>query len=105
MLLSCTENSTDKTYKNSNNLINKTIKNDNKKLLENKKRKKSLTNAKTLGTTDNFISTCLEHPANNRNLSNNDNYSEITNRNINNENRDNNKTNIYILGDSMVKKN
>ena len=76
-----------------------------KNFQKTKKEKKSLTNTKTQGTTDNFISTCLEHPANNKNLSNNDNYSEITNRNINNENRDNNKTNIYILGDSMVKKN
>ena len=74
-----------------------------------------------MSTTDNFTSTCFEHPKNEKDDSPNgkntseanetkkpkkkkeDNYKETTNRN--NENRnDKNKTNIYILGDSIVKK-
>ena len=66
---------------------------------------------------------CLEHPVNEKNLSTNgkntskasgkknqkkkkeDNGNEITNKSHNNGNRDNkNKRNIYILGNSMVKK-
>ena len=76
-----------------------------------------------MSTTANFISTCFEHPKNEKNASANgknaseasekkkqkkkkeDNYKETTNRNNNNENRSNkNKTNAYILGGSMVKK-
>ena len=74
-----------------------------------------------MSTTDNFTSTYFEHPKNEKNESPNrkntseanekkkqkkkkeDNYIETINRN--NENRDNqNKTNVYILGDSIVKK-
>ena len=74
-----------------------------------------------MSTTDNFTSTCLEHPKNEKYESQNgkntseanekkkqkkkkeDNHKETTNRN--NENRNNkNKTNVYILGDSIVKK-
>ena len=74
-----------------------------------------------MSTTDNFTSTCFEHPKNKKNESRNgkntsegyekkkqkkkkeENYKETTNRN--NENRDNkNKTNVYILGYSIVKK-
>ena len=74
-------------------------------------------------TTDSFTSTCFEHPINEKNASTNGkNTSEanekknqkkkkegncdgITNRNNNNENRNNkNKTNVYVLGDNMVRK-
>ena len=76
-----------------------------------------------MGTTDTFTSTYFEHPINEKNASTNgknmseanekknqkkkkeDNCDGITNRNNNNENRNNkNKKNVYILGDSMVKK-
>ena len=84
---------------------------------------KNLANTKTLSATDNFTSTCFEHPKNEKNASANrknmleakekkkqkrkkeDNYNETTSRNINNENRNNKyKTNVYVLGDSMIKK-
>ena len=76
---------------------------------------------KTFSATDNFTSTCFEHPKNKKIESLNEkntseanekkkqkkkkegNYKETTDRN--NENRNNkNKTNVYILGDSIVKK-
>ena len=76
-----------------------------------------------MSTTDTFTSTCLKHPINEKNVSTNgkntpeanekknqkkkkeDNCDGITNRNNNNQKRnDKNKTNVYILGDSMVKK-
>ena len=84
-----------------------------------------MTNAKTLSTTDNFTSTSFENPKNEKNTSANgkntseanekenqkkkreEYYKETTNRNNNNnnENRNNkNKTNAYVLGESMVKK-
>ena len=123
-LVTCNENSVDKTAQNSNNVIDKNIKNNNQELLKNKKNaNKNLSNTKTLSTTDIFTSTCFEHPINEKNASTNgkntsetnekknqkkkkeDNCDGITNRNNNNENRNNkNKTNVYILGDSMVKK-
>ena len=78
---------------------------------------------KNLSNTKTFTSTCFEHPINKKNASTNgkntteanekknqkkkkeDNCDGITNRNNKNENRDNkNKTNVYILGNSMVKK-
>ena len=74
-----------------------------------------------MGITDIFTSTCLEHPKNEKDGNPNGkstseahekkkqkkkkeyNYKETTNRN--NENRNNkNKTNVYILGDGIVKK-
>ena len=116
-LVTCNENS-------SNNVIDKNIKNNNQELLKNKKNaNKNLSNTKTLSTTDTFTSTCFEHPINEKNASTNgkntseadekknqkkkkeDNCDGITNRNNNNENRNNKiKTNVCILGDSMVKK-
>ena len=121
-LVTCNENSVDKTTQNSNNVMDKNIKNNNQELLKNKKNaNKILSNTKTLSTTDTFTSTCFEHPINEKNASTNgkntseanekknqkkkkeDNCDGITNRNNNNENRNNkNKTNVYILGDSMV---
>ena len=74
-------------------------------------------NSKTLSSIDNFISTCCEHPVNeniaNTNGKNTPEASEKRNQlkkdnnkdNNNNENRDKkNNINVYILGDSMVKK-
>ena len=74
-------------------------------------------------TTDTFTGTCFEHPINQKNaITNGKNMSEanekknqkkkkedncdgITNNYNNNEIRNNkNKTNVYILGDSMIKK-
>ena len=74
-----------------------------------------------MNTTDNFTSTCFEHPNNENNERPNgkntskanekkkqkkkkeDTYKETINRN--NEDRNNkNKTNVYILNDSIVKK-
>ena len=123
-LVTCNEKSTDKTTQNSNNVIDKTIKNNNQELLKNKKNaNKNVSNTKTFSATDTFTSTCFEHPINEKNASTNgknkseanekknqkkkkeDNCNGITNRNNNNENRNNkSKTNVYILGDSMVKK-
>ena len=76
-----------------------------------------------MSTTDTFTATCFEHPINEKNASKNgkntseanekknqkkkkeDNCNGITNRNNNNVNKNNkNKTNVYILGDIMVKK-
>ena len=121
-LVTYNENSTDKTTQNSDNVIDKTIQNNNKEPFKNKKNaNKNLADTNTLSATDNFTSTCFEHPKNKKNESPNgkntseakekkkqkkkkeDNYKETTNRN--NENRNNkNKTNVYILGDSIVKK-
>ena len=121
-LVTYNKNSTDKTTQNSDNVIDKTIQNNNKEPFKNKKNtNKNLANTKTLSTTDNFTSTCLEHPKNEKYKSQNgkntseanekkkqkkkkeDNHKEPTNRN--NENKNNkNKTNVYILGDSIVKK-
>ena len=123
-LVTCNENSIDKTTQNSNNVIDKNIKNNNQELLKNKKNvNKNLSNTKTLTKTDTFTSTCFEHPINIKKASTNrkntpeanekknqkkkkeDNCNGITYRNNSNENRNNkNKTNVYILGDRMVKK-
>ena len=55
---------------NSNNVIDKTIQNNNKEFFKNKKnRNKNLADTKTLSTTDNFTSTCYEHPKNEKNAS------------------------------------
>ena len=124
MLVTYDENSTDKTTQNSDSVIDKIIKNNNKEPFKNKKNtNKHLDKTKNLSTTANFSSTCFEHPKNEKNASANgknaseasekkkqkkkkeDNYKGTTNRNSNNENRNNkNKTNAYILGGSMVKK-
>ena len=80
-------------------------------------------NTKILSATYNFTSTCFEHPINEKNANTNvkntsevgknknqkkkkeDNCNEIINSNNSNKNIDNkNKTNVYILGDGMVKK-
>ena len=54
---------------NSNNVIDKTIQN-NKEFFKNKKNtSKNLADTKTLSTTDNFTSTCYEHPKNEKNES------------------------------------
>ena len=46
-------------------LDHKTIQNNNKEPFKNKKNaNKNLANTKTLSTTDNFTSTCFEHPKN-----------------------------------------
>ena len=123
-LVNCNDNSTDKTTQNSNNVIDKTIKNNNQELLKKKKNaNKNLSNTKALSTTDTFTSTCFEHPINEKNASANrkntseanekenqkkkkeDNCNGITNKNNNNKNRNKkNKRNVYILGNSMVKK-
>ena len=122
MLVTYNKNSTDKTTQNSDNVIDKTIQNNNKEPFKNKKNtNKNLANTKTLSTTDNFTSTCLEHPKNEKYKSQNgkntseanekkkqkkkkeDNHKEPTNRNNENKNYKN-KTNVYILGDSIVKK-
>ena len=53
---------------NSNNVIDKTIQNNNKEFFKNKKNtNKNLADTKTLSTTDNFTSTCYEHPKNEKN--------------------------------------
>ena len=123
-LVTCNENSIDKTTENSSNVIDKNIKNNNQELLKNKKNgNKNLSNTKTLSTTDTFTSTCFEDHINKKNASTSGkNTSEshekknqkkkkehncdgITNRNNNNKNRNNkDKTNFYILGDGMAKK-
>ena len=55
---------------NSNNVIDKTIQNNNKEFFKNKKNtSKNLADTKTLSTTDNFTSTCYEHPKNEKNAS------------------------------------
>ena len=74
-----------------------------------------------MSTTDIFTGTSFEHPINEKTASTNgkntseanekknqkkkkDNCNGITNKNKNNGNRNNkSKTNVYILGDSMVK--
>ena len=69
-LVTYNENSKDKTTQNRDNVINKTIQNNNKELFKNKKNtNKNLANTKTLSTTDNFTSTCFEHPKNKKNAS------------------------------------
>ena len=118
------ENSKEETTQNSDNVIDKTIQNNKKELFKNKRNtSKNVANMITLSTTDNFTSTCFEHPKNEKNARANgkktseanekkkqktkkeDNYNETTNRSSNNENRNNkNNMNAYILGDSMVKK-
>ena len=120
-LVTYNEIPTDKTIQNSDNVIDKTIQNNNKELFKNKKNtNKNLANTKTLSTTDNFTKTCFEHPKNEKNASANrkntseankkkkqkkeDTYNETTNENNNNERNNKDKTNVYILGDSMVKK-
>ena len=61
-LVTCNENSRDKTTQNSNNVIDKNIKNNKQELLKNEKNaNKNLSKTKTLNTTDTFISTCFEH--------------------------------------------
>ena len=76
-----------------------------------------------MSTTDTFTSTCFVHAVNKKNANTNgkntleanekknqkkkkeDNCDGITNRNNSNKYRNNkNKVNVYILGDSMVKK-
>ena len=53
---------------NSNNVIDKTIQNNSKEFFKNKKNtNKNLADTKTLSTTDNFTSTCYEHPKNEKN--------------------------------------
>ena len=120
-LVSYNENSTDKTTQNSNNII--TSKTTTKNFKKKKNANKNLSNTKTLITTDTFTGTCFEHPINQKNaITNGKNMSEanekknqkkkkedncdgITNNYNNNEIRNNkNKTNVYILGDSMIKK-
>ena len=125
-LITYNKNSTDKITQSSDNVIDKTIQNNDKEPFKNKKNtNKNLANTKTLSTTDNFTSTCFEHRKNEKyknqngkntleanNNNNNkkkqkkkkeDNHKGATNRN--NEDRNNkNKTNAYILGDSIVKK-
>ena len=118
-LVTCNGNSKGKTTQNSSNVIDKTIQNNNKEFLKKQKKiaNKSLANTKILRTTDNFTSTCFEHPVNEKIASTNgnntseasekekqkkkkeDNCNEITNRNNNNnENRDNkNKTKVIFL--------
>ena len=69
-LVTYNENSKDKTTQNRDNVIDKTIQNNNKELFKNKKNtNKNLANTKTLSTTDNFTSTCFEHPKNKKNAS------------------------------------
>ena len=69
-LVTYNKNSTDKTTQNSDNVIDKTIQNNNKEPFKNKKNtNKNLANTKTLSTTDNFTSTCFEHPKNEKNES------------------------------------
>ena len=65
-LVTCNNNSEDQTIQNSNNVIDKTIQNNSTGLLKKKKKNanKNLANTKTLSTTDNFTSTCFEHPIN-----------------------------------------
>ena len=67
-LVTYNENSTEKTTQNSDNVIDKTIQNNNKDPFKNKKNtNKDLSNTETLSTTDNFASTCFEHPKNEKN--------------------------------------
>ena len=56
---------------NSNNVIDKTIQNNNKEFFKNKKKNtnKNLADTKTLSTTGNFTSTCFEHAKNEKNTS------------------------------------
>ena len=69
-LVTYNENSKDKTTQSRDNVIDKTIQNNNKELFKNKKNtNKNLANTKTLSTTDNFTSTCFEHPKNKKNAS------------------------------------
>ena len=70
-LVTYNENSTDKATQNSDNVIDITIQNNNKKPFKNKKKNtnKNLANMETLSTTDNFTSTCFEHPKNEKNES------------------------------------
>ena len=123
-LVTYNDNSTDKTTQNSDSVIDKTIQNNNKEPFKNKKNSnKNLANTKTLSTNDNFTSMCFEHLKNEKNVSANrkntpeankkkkqkknkeDNYKETTYRNNSYKNRNNkNKMNVYILGNSMVKK-
>ena len=72
VLIIYNENSKDKTTQNRDNVIDKTIQNNNKELFKNKKNtNKNLANTKTLSTTDNFTSTCFEHPKNIKNAGTN----------------------------------
>ena len=120
-LVTYNENSTDKTTQNSDNVIDKITQNNDQEPFRNKKNtNKNLANTKTLSTTDNCTSTCFEHHKKEKNASakgkntseanekkkkkkKEDNYKETTNRNKENRNNKNN-TNVYILGDSIVKK-
>ena len=71
-LVTYNKNSTDKTTQSSDNVIDKTIQNNNKELFKNKKKNtnKNLANTTTLSTTtDNFTSACFEHPKNEKNAS------------------------------------
>ena len=63
-LVTYNESSKDKTTQNSDNVIDKTIlQNNNREPFKNKKNKnKKLANTKTMSTTDNFTSKCFEHP-------------------------------------------
>ena len=57
-LVTCNDNSMDRTTQNSNNVINKTIQNNTKESLKNKNNvNKNLAYRKTLSTTDTFTST------------------------------------------------
>ena len=69
-LVTYNKNSTDKTTQNSDNVIDKTIQNNNKEPFKNKKNaNKNLADTNTLSATDNFTSTCFEHPKNKKNES------------------------------------
>ena len=66
------ENSKEETTQNSDNVIDKTIQNNKKELFKNKRNtSKNVANMITLSTTDNFTSTCFEHPKNEKNASTN----------------------------------
>ena len=55
-LVTCNQNSTDKTTQNSNNVTDKTIQNNNQQLKKKKYANKNLSNTKTLSTIDTFTS-------------------------------------------------
>ena len=107
-------NSTFNTTQNSDNVIDKTIQNNNKEPFKNKKNaNKNLAITKTLSTNDNFTSTCFEHPKNEKYDSKNgkntseanekkkqkkkkeDNHKETTNRNNENKNNKNENECLY----------
>ena len=66
--------------KNSENVINEPIHNNNKELFKNKKNtNKNLVKTKTLSATDNFTSTSFEHTKNEKNASANGKNKSETN--------------------------